>query len=84
MGILTTEMNVAQRVKPHADEFELREDEVEHKPTGATWFAYPGRPEPHNLRLGMLGSVLSNGDDYRDYEVAEIALRLLASRMSTE
>lgn len=58
------------------------EDAVVHKPTGARWQAYPWRPEPSNFRRSMLGSVLANGDDYREDEVAEIAYRLLAERLA--
>ena len=73
---------MARHVKPTETEFVVREDEVEHIPTGATWSAYPRRPEPSHYRPAMLGSVLPNGDDYRDHEVEEIALRLLANRSS--
>jgi hypothetical protein len=71
---------MARRVLPKIGEFEVRENEVEHKPTGATWTAYPGQPEPHLYRQAMLGSVLANGDDYREHEVTEMALRLLRDR----
>jgi hypothetical protein len=66
---------------PSVAEFEVDGDEVIHKPTNATWTAYPGRPEPHLFRQSMLGSVLPNGDDYREHEVTEIALRLLRERL---
>jgi hypothetical protein len=72
---------MARRVLPEDSEFEIRENEVEHKPTGATWTAYPARPEAHLYRQAMLGSVLPNGDDYREHEVTEIALRLLRERL---
>jgi hypothetical protein len=71
---------MARRVKPSLEEFELSENEVVHTPTNATWTAYPGRPEPHLYRASMLGSVLPNGDDYREDEVTAIALKLLAER----
>jgi hypothetical protein len=66
--------------EPSVDEFEVTGDEVIHKPTGATWSAYEGHPEPSHFDARMLGSVLENGDDYREGEVIEIALRLLADR----
>jgi hypothetical protein len=72
---------VMGRKIPSEDEFEVKENEVVHKPTGATWTAYTGRPEPANCRQAMLGSVLPNGDDYRPHEVELIALRLLANRL---
>lgn len=62
------------------DQFEIRENEVIHRPTNARWSAYPGRPEANIRSLGMLGSVLPNGDDYRQDEVERVALRLLAAR----
>ena len=65
---------------PSESEFEVEENEVVHKPTGASWSAYPGRPEPANYRPSLLGSVLRNGDDYREHEVEAIALRLLRDR----
>jgi hypothetical protein len=71
---------MARYLKPTEAEFVVRDDEVEHTPTGATWSAYPGHPEPSHLRRAMLGSVLPNGDDYREHEVTAVALRLLANR----
>jgi hypothetical protein len=62
-------------------QFEVSENEVEHKPTGARWTAFPGRPEAHLRSLSMLGSVLPNGDDYRLDDVEPVALRLLAARI---
>jgi len=71
------------RKLPSETEFEVEENAVVHRPTGATWTAYPGRPEPANYRRAMLGSVLPNGDDYREHEVQEIAFRLLRERLET-
>jgi hypothetical protein len=68
------------RVRPREEEFEVRENEVVHKPTNATWTAYPGEAQPHLYRQSMLGSVLKNGDDYREDEVTQMALKLLAER----
>jgi hypothetical protein len=65
---------------PTEAEFEVTENEVVHIPTGATWTAYSGHPEPANFRPSMLGSVLHDGDDYRPYEVQAMAQRLLANR----
>jgi hypothetical protein len=75
---------MARRVYPKLEEFEVRENEVIHKPTNATWTAYPGRPEPRSYRRSMLGSVLPNGDDYREHEVTAMAIKLLAERPLTE
>jgi hypothetical protein len=70
-----------RRVKPTRGEFKVGENEVVHLPTNAAWTAYPGRPEAYLYRPGSLGSVLSNGDDYREEEVEAMALRLLAERL---
>jgi hypothetical protein len=75
---------MARRVRPKREEFDVSENEVVHKPTNATWTAYSGRPEPHPCRPSMLGSVLPNGDDYRENEVTEMALRLLAERLTKD
>lgn len=68
------------RTRVSEDQFEVRQNEVIHLPTNARWSAYPGRPDANIRSLGMLGSVLPNGDDYRQDEVERIALRLLAER----
>ena len=69
------------RKSPTVDEFEVSENEVLHKPTNATWTAYPGQAEPHLYRPSMLGSVLPSGDDYREDDVTTIALRLLRDQL---
>ena len=71
-----------RRVMPRLEEFEVSENEVVHTPTNATWTAYPGKPEPHLYQPSMLGSVLPNGDDYREHEVTAMARKLLADRLS--
>ena len=63
-----------------ADQFKLDRNEVVHIPTNARWTAYPGRPEPNLVSLGMIGSVLSNGDDYRREDVEPFALKMLRER----
>ncbi len=73
---------MATRRLPTPEEFEVKENSVVHKPTGATWRAYPGRPEPSHYTRSMLGSVLPNGDDYREHEVTVIALQLLKERLA--
>ena len=62
------------------DEFEVRGDEVTHRPTNARWTAHPGDPLPHLQNPGMLGSVLPDGDEYREDDVLQIALKLLRER----
>ena len=73
---------MATRKLPTRKEFEVKENKVVHKPTNATWTAYPGSEKPHLYRQSMLGSVLANGDDYREYEVAAIAFQLLKERLA--
>jgi len=68
-------------VRPSHQEFEVTETQVTHKPTNATWFAYAGDPIHHFMKRGMLGSVLPNGDDYREDEVTEMAYDLLRERL---
>ena len=74
---------MARHVRPTRDQFEVRENEVIHKPTGAVWMASPGDPEPSHHRQAQLGSVLPNGDDYRTHEVAEMARQLLRERLTS-
>jgi hypothetical protein len=71
---------MAKRIHPKPEEFEVKANEIVHRPTNATWTAYPGRREAHLFRRSMLGSVLPNGDDYREDEVTQMALKLLAER----
>jgi len=70
-----------RRVYPTLEEFELGVDQVIHKPTNAMWSALPGYAEPYAFRRSMLGSLLSNGDDYWEGEVAASARKLLADRL---
>jgi hypothetical protein len=74
------EVFMPRRAYPMREEFEIKENEVMHRPTNASWSAYPGKPEPSTYRRSMLGGVLPNGDDYREDEVTAMALSLLASR----
>jgi hypothetical protein len=70
------------RVLPAEDQFEVLENKVVHTPTGATWEAYPGRKGHSHYRAAQLGSVLDNGDDFREDQVTELALKLLAGRLA--
>jgi hypothetical protein len=72
---------MARHARPTRDEFSVEGDEVTHIPTGATWSAYEGQPEPSHVRDAMLGSVLPNGDDYRPHEVEKTARQLLRERL---
>ena len=66
------------------DQFDIEENTVVHRPTSARFTAYPGIAEPHQKTLGLLGSVLPNGHDYREHEVIQIARSLLAKRLKTK
>jgi len=72
---------MGKRVWPKEEEFTVSATEVIHNPTNATWTAYEGEAQPHLYRQSMLGSVLPNGDDYREHEVTAMALKLLADRL---
>jgi hypothetical protein len=73
--------HMVRHVRPSHQEFKVLENEVIHKPTNASWTAYPGQAEPFLFRRSILGSVLPNGDDYREQEVVEMALDLLKERL---
>jgi len=45
------------------EQFEVKENEVVHEPTGASFIAYPGVAEPHSVNRGRCGDVLPNGDE---------------------
>lgn len=72
---------MAPRIQPTRQEFEIKENEVVHKPTNAMWGAYTGIAKPHYFRRNMLGSVLPNGNNYREDEVTQMAHQLLAERL---
>jgi hypothetical protein len=51
------------------DQFEISLEGITHKPTGASFEPYPGKPDSGNWNDGRLGNVLPNGEDYRPSEV---------------
>jgi len=69
------------QIKPTLAEFEVTGHMVKHVPTGAQWWwKYPGSQSGDvGFRVGRLGDVLPNGDDYDVYEVKQMALQVLAS-----
>jgi hypothetical protein len=67
-------------IRPAREQFEIRDNEVIHTPTNARWTAYTGRPTLKSYNAGLLGAVLSNGDQYREDEVREMAQGLLRYR----
>ncbi len=60
---------------PKEDEFEWQGNDLVHKPTGATWSPIGGGEA--NYRPATLGSNVGEGDKYREYEVVDVAKRLL-------
>jgi hypothetical protein len=80
----TREKMMLRRVYPTEEQFEVGADQVTHKPTNAMWSALPGLAEPYAFRRSMLGSRLSDGDDYWEGEVAAFARKLLADRLKRQ
>ena len=68
------------RKKPIEAEFKIEKDGIRHLPTNARFYPYAGMEKLQNVMLGSLGSVLPNGDDYRQDEVEEMAVKLWAAR----
>jgi hypothetical protein len=62
------------------EQFEILQDVVIHKPTGARFSAHPGRQEIAFLNWGRAGDLLENGDDYRREDVHAMAEQLLRAR----
>jgi hypothetical protein len=60
------------------DQFEVSPKGITHKPTGATYTPHPGAPYSGNMNLGQLGNVLTNGEDYRPFEVQTMMAQLWA------
>ena len=61
-------------------DFEIRENEVIHKPTGARLSAHPGLEEPAWVSWGRAGEVLDTGAEYDRDDVFRVAKELLANR----
>ena len=82
LGQKSSRKNVLAHLSPKIEEFEVGENEALHKPTGTKWTAHPGIGEPHLYEQGKLGAVLDSGDQYRVFEVTEMARRLLSERLA--
>ena len=63
------------------EEFITEGDKVIHTPTGAWFSAYKGQPHIAHRSWGHAGEQLSNGDDYGQDEIQEIAEKLLRARI---
>jgi hypothetical protein len=59
------------------EQFKILDGAIIHQPTGAIFSFYPDRLEFSTVSWGAVGVVLSNGDDYRQAEVQEMATQLL-------
>ena len=53
----------------HRDQFKISPKGITHMPTGVTYTPHPGAPHSGIMNLDHLGNALSNGEDYRPYEV---------------
>ena len=74
--------NTLALLRPKIEEFEVGENEVLHKPTGAKWIERPGIGEPHLYETDKLRDVLGSGDHYQVHEVTEMERRLLRERLA--
>jgi hypothetical protein len=70
--------------KVTADQFEITDVGIKHKPTGAELTPHPGSPTSGNLRLGRLGDKLPSGEDYRPEEVKDMMNRLWAQHINKQ
>ena len=61
------------------DQFEIRENEVVHVPTGATFGADPDDANLKNINVGLVGVMPDKDYDLKDIE--DIAKQLLAERL---
>ena len=75
---------MAKHVKPKADEFEVNQRGITHKPTGYAFVPFPGSPGRGTANEAMLGGVLPNGRDYRPNDVKQLAHRLWADYVSKQ
>ncbi len=66
--------------KPVEKEYKTEKDGICHLPTCSRFYPHAGMDELQLVELGKLGSMLENGDDYRQSEVEEMAVKLWALR----
>lgn len=62
------------------DDFEIRDNEVVHKPTGARFSAYPGSKATKSVNWGRADEVLESGANYDRDEILRCAEELLSKR----
>jgi hypothetical protein len=63
------------------EQFEIRENEVVHVPTGATFGADPDDKTIKNINSGLAGGMPSADKDYDLKDIEFIAKQLLAERL---
>ena len=61
------------------EQFEVRENEVVHKPTGATFGARPNESKLSDINSGLAGEAI--GKDFDLKEIERVAEQLLAERL---
>jgi hypothetical protein len=66
-----------------AEQFEIDDNGITHKPTGYNFTPYPGDPTSGTVNKGRLGDKLETGEDFRPHEVEEMAWRLWARHCAT-
>ena len=68
-------------VKASQEQFETRENEVVHKPTGTCFTAAPGSADIRSVSWGRASSRMPSEEKYRDQEIRTIAEMLLRKRL---
>jgi hypothetical protein len=67
------------------DQFEVKRNEVIHKPTGASFTSYPGLDkEIKSVNWSRCGDVLDSGEDYSRDQVGAMAKTLMAKQPITK
>lgn len=61
-----------------ADQFEIKDNEVIHTPTGARFTRYPNTPELRHASWGQAARHV----EFRKVDIFDVAKQLLASRRS--
>ena len=60
-------------------QFDIRANELKHRPTGATFSIKDGTKEFAWIHWGLAGVALPNGEDYDRDEVGRMAMDILRS-----
>jgi hypothetical protein len=68
------------KTKVTRDQFEVRENEVVHVPTGARFNAFRGQGHVKSVTWGRAGKKMETGEEYPREEVRYVAAQLLAER----